>query len=207
VIGWRAERCDDGYVISPSVPAENGLGSQEARKLLRGRALALRGQLPDRSAKEAALRDRVARWLAQADVRAVAFFWPVRGEPDLRGTLSDWLAGDVRRLAALPVVSGETLEFHKWSPDDTLQAGAYGIPVPAHGRKVQPDCLLVPCVAFDDARFRLGYGGGYYDRTFASLVPWPLAVGIAFDATRVDSISPQPHDMQLDVVLTDAAQY
>jgi 5,10-methenyltetrahydrofolate synthetase len=88
-----------------------------------------------------------------------------------------------------------------------VQAGAFGIPVPAHGRVVQPDCLLIPCVAFDNARHRLGYGGGYYDRTFASLVPWPLAVGIAFEALRVDSIDPQPHDMQLDVVLTDATQY
>lgn len=88
-----------------------------------------------------------------------------------------------------------------------MQAGAHGIPVPAHGRLVQPDCLLIPCVGFDEARFRLGYGGGYYDRTFATLVPWPLAVGIAFEGTRVASIDPLPHDMQLDVVLTDAAQY
>ena len=183
------------------------MDSAEARKLQRERALALRGQIHDRPAKEAALCERVAQWLQQADVRAVAFFWPVRGEPDLRGALADWLAADARRIAALPVIAGQTLEFHQWSPDSPVQAGAFGIPVPAHGRPVQPDCLLIPCVGFDRARFRLGYGGGYYDRTFASLVPWPLAVGIAFDEARVDSIDPQSHDMQLDVVLTDVAQY
>lgn len=183
------------------------MDSAAARKLQREQALALRNDLSDRGAKEADLQRRVAQWLSQADVRAVGFYWPVRGEPDLRDPLAEWLAGDARRVAALPVIVGETLEFHRWSPDGMVQAGAFGIPVPAHGRVVQPDCLLIPCVGFDNARFRLGYGGGYYDRTFASLVPWPLAVGIAFDATRVDSIHPQPHDMQLDVVLTDAAQY
>ena len=183
------------------------MDSADARKLQRERALALRSSLPDRAVKEAALRDRVGRWLAAADVRAVGFFWPVRGEPDLRETVADWLAGDARRVAALPVVAGETLEFHQWSPQGMMQAGAFGIPVPAHGRVVQPDCLLIPCVGFDTARFRLGYGGGYYDRTSAALVPWPLAVGIAFDCTRFDSIQPLPHDMQMDAVLTDEAQY
>jgi len=183
------------------------LDSGDARKLQRSHALARRNDLPDRPGKEAALRDRVARWLASAEVRAVGFYWPVRGEPDLRPALTEWLASDPRRIAALPRIDGATLEFHQWHPDDAMQAGAFGIPVPAHGRVVQPDCLLIPCVAFDNDRYRLGYGGGFYDRTYATLVPWPLAVGIAFDATRVDTIDPQPHDMQLDVVLTDGGQY
>ena len=68
------------------------MDSADARKLQRERALALRSSLPDRAVKEAALRDRVGRWLAAADVRAVGFFWPVRGEPDLRETVADWLA-------------------------------------------------------------------------------------------------------------------
>lgn len=178
-----------------------------ARKLQRERALALRARLGDRAAKESALRARVSQWLARADVRAVGFFWPVRGEPDLREALAGWLAAEPHRLAALPVVAGETLEFHQWNPESLVQPGAFGIPVPAHGRVVQPDCLLIPCVAFDQARYRLGYGGGYYDRTYATLAPWPLAVGVAFEATRVESIDPQPHDMRLDVVLTDEAEY
>ncbi|HET9025850.1 MAG TPA: 5-formyltetrahydrofolate cyclo-ligase [Burkholderiaceae bacterium] len=183
------------------------MDSADARKVQRERALALRNDLGDRAGKEVALRDRVARWLASAEVRAVGFFWPVRGEPDLRSTVAEWLAADAGRVAALPRIAGETLEFHQWHPEGPMQAGAFGIPVPAHGRVVQPDCLLIPCVGFDNARFRLGYGGGYYDRTYATLVPWPLAVGIAFDATRVDTIDPRPHDMQLDVVLTDLGQY
>jgi 5-formyltetrahydrofolate cyclo-ligase len=186
---------------------EERLDHADARKQLRDRLLALRTALPDRDASEERLRQRAADWLERADVHAVGFYWPVRGEPDLRPALAGWLANDARRVAALPVVTGAALEFHQWVPDALVQAGEYGIPVPAHGRVIQPDCLLIPCVGFDAARFRLGYGGGYYDRTFAALVPWPLAVGIAFDAARVDTVDPQPHDLQLDVVLTDRAQY
>ncbi len=183
------------------------MDSDDARKLQRQRVLKLRAELDERGVKEAALRHRVARWLAHADVRVVGFFWAVRNEPDLRAVIADWLAGDPGRVAALPVTVGEVLQFHQWTPDGMMQAGAYGIPVPAHGRVVQPDCLLIPCVGFDEARYRLGYGGGYYDRTLQDLVPWPLAVGIAFEATRVQSVDPQPHDVRLDMVLTDAAQY
>jgi 5-formyltetrahydrofolate cyclo-ligase len=183
------------------------LDSPNSRKLQREHLLGLRNTLEDRPGKEVALCARVARWLEQADVRAVGFYWPVRGEPDLRAVMGHWLAADARRTAALPVIAGDTLEFHQWSPEALVQAGAFGIPVPAHGRVVQPDCLLIPCVGFDAARHRLGYGGGFYDRTFASLVPWPLAVGVAFDIARVPSIRPEPHDMQLDIVLTESAEY
>lgn len=184
---------------------------QAGRKLQRTRLIDLRKSLVDRGAVEAALQRRVAEWLQQADVHSVGFYFPVRGEPDLRAVIAQWLEQDARRIAALPVISGpangQALEFHAWTADSPMQASAFGIPVPAQGRLVQPECLLIPCVGFDEKRFRLGYGGGYYDRTLANVVPWPLAVGIAFDAARLDSIDPQPHDVQLDVVITDAAQY
>jgi 5-formyltetrahydrofolate cyclo-ligase len=179
----------------------------DGRDAQRRELMQLRITLTDRSALEQALADRVDAWLVSADVRAVGFFWPIRGEPDLRSQIGAWLAHDERRRAALPVITGATLEFHQWAPQAPMRAGQHGIPVPAQGRVVQPDCLLIPCLGFDADRYRLGYGGGYYDRTLASLVPWPLAVGIAFEATRVASIQPRPHDIRLDVVLTDAAQY
>jgi 5-formyltetrahydrofolate cyclo-ligase len=182
----------------------NGPDSRDAQ---RRELMQLRITLTDRVALEKALAARVDDWLSQANVRAVGFFWPIRGEPDLRPTMGTWLARDERRSAALPVIAGQTLEFHYWTPLAPMRAGQHGIPVPAHGRVVQPDCLLIPCLGFDRDRYRLGYGGGFYDRTLASSVPWPLAVGIAFEATCVASIEPRPHDIRLDVVLTDAAQY
>lgn len=177
------------------------------RKLQRAQLIETRHALDNRELLETALQRRVADWLRQADVHAVGFYFPIRGEPDLREVIAQWLALDARRVASLPVIRGETLEFHAWTADAPMQAGDFGIPVPAQGRVAQPECLLVPCVGFDDKRLRLGYGGGYYDRTLATLLPWPLVVGIAFAATRLQSIDPQPHDLQMDVVITDAAVY
>ncbi len=186
---------------------ERRLDKQAERKLQRARLIEARNSLADRKSLESALQQRAADWLRQADVHAVGFYFPICGEPDLRTVMGQWLARDSRRVAALPVINGELLEFHAWTADAPMQAGRFGIPVPAQGRLVQPECMLIPCVGFDRKRFRLGYGGGYYDRALAALMPWPLAVGIAFEATRVESIDPQPHDAQLDVVITDAAQY
>lgn len=82
-------------------------------------------------------------------------------------------------------------------------ADRFGIPVPAYGDFVVPDVLLLPLNAFDDAGYRLGYGGGYFDRTLASIVPRPLAIGVGFTIGRVASIAPQPHDQRLDLIVTE----
>jgi 5,10-methenyltetrahydrofolate synthetase len=182
------------------------LDSESSRKSQRAQLIAAR-DAPAAAESERALQQRVADWLARADVRALGFYFPIRGEPDLRDVIGAWLATDARRIAALPVVVGNLLEFRAWTPEAPLRAGEFGIPVPAHGRIVQPDCLLIPCVGFDESRHRLGYGGGYYDRTLAHLVPWPLVVGIAYESAKLPTIDPQPHDMRLDAIITDVAQY
>lgn len=173
----------------------------------RTRLLEARATLADRDRLEAALQRGVTEWLQQADVHALGFYFPIRGEPDLRAVVSAWLAWDSRRVAALPVIEGRTLQFHAWTASSPMQAGYFGIPVPAQGRIIQPECLLIPCVGFDDQRFRIGFGGGYYDRTLAELVPYPLVVGVAFEASHLPSIDPLPHDVKMDVVITEAAVY
>lgn len=160
--------------------------------------------MADRASSERALQQHVAEWLARAGVRAIAFYWPIRGEPDMRDVVADWLDADARRVAALPMVAGDVLAFRSWTRDAPMRAAEFGVPVPAQGRPVQPEALLIPCVGVDARRYRLGYGGGYYDRTLAQTVPWPLTVGIAFASARVASIAPEPHDMQLDAVITEA---
>lgn len=174
------------------------------RQTLREQLLAARTAQPERAARERELRRHVAEWLERADVRALAFYWPIRGEPDLRDVVAGWLDAGARRVAALPAVDGDVLAFRTWTREAPMRAAEFGVPVPAHGRPVQPDALLIPCVGFDAQRYRLGYGGGYYDRTLAQTVPWPLTVGIAFEAARIASIEPQPHDMRLDAVITEA---
>ncbi|KAG0162867.1 hypothetical protein DFQ30_001141 [Apophysomyces sp. BC1015] len=135
-------------------------------------------------------------------------FWPVAAEFDTRGVIDDWLAGDAARRAALPVIvtAHEPMAYHAWSPGSPMKEGRYRIPVPAREETVVPDLLLAPCVGFDASRYRLGYGGGYFDRTLAAWPPQadrPVTVGVAYECARVDRLPHEAHDLPLDVIVTD----
>jgi 5-formyltetrahydrofolate cyclo-ligase len=108
---------------------------------------------------------------------------------------------------ALPVVIDKEapLRFVAWAPEDELIAGAYGTRVPARHDIVLPDALLIPCVGFNTARFRVGYGGGFYDRTLAQATR-PLTLGVAYEATLA-SFTPDAHDIALDTIITEEKQY
>jgi 5-formyltetrahydrofolate cyclo-ligase len=142
--------------------------------------------------------------LRQLRVKTIGFYWPFKGEFDARPLVSQLIATGI--TAALPVVVQPKmpLEFRRWLPDAAMEPGAYGILVPKENIIVTPDLLLAPMVGFDVAGYRLGYGGGYYDRTFASLSPKPYAIGIAYELSRLETIYPQEHDIPLDVVITEA---
>ncbi len=134
----------------------------------------------------------------------VAFYWPVNGEVDLR-----YLAAKVRaqgRITVLPVVVGEKapLEFWQWETDEDVAPGVWDIPIPLRRRVVVPVVAFVPLLGFDGEGHRLGYGAGYYDRTFASLHPSPLLIGVGFEVGRLKTIRPQPHDIPMDVIITEA---
>lgn len=176
------------------------------RRALRSRLLSARAGLTpaDRMRRQQALAAQVAAWLAASPLQRLAFYWPIRNEPDLREAVATWLAADTRRRAALPVTEDDVLTFAPWTPQTAMAPGRYDIPEPATVERMAPQLLLIPCVGFDAERFRLGYGGGYYDRTLARLKYRPVTCGVAFDVARVDSIGPRPHDVRLDAVLTDA---
>jgi 5-formyltetrahydrofolate cyclo-ligase len=151
---------------------------------------------------------RSARIVAHADAAlarpgVAAFCWPIRREPDVRTLLEKWMAVGVR--AALPVVvaEGAALRFREWTPDSALAPDRYGIPTPTTGDWLLPDLILLPLNAFDVAGYRLGYGGGYFDRTLAALSPRPLAVGVGFEINRLESIRPEAHDQRLDWIVTE----
>ncbi|WP_153114906.1 5-formyltetrahydrofolate cyclo-ligase [Rhodocyclus tenuis] len=146
----------------------------------------------------------------------VGFCWPMRNEIDLRPLLLDWLrAARPGFQALLPVVVGaaQPLAFRAWIPGGTgaaetpLALDRHGIPYPASGDFVVPEALLVPVNAVDAAGYRLGYGGGYFDRTLAAISPRPLAIGIGFDFSRVATVWPQAHDEPLDALVSDAAVF
>lgn len=108
--------------------------------------------------------------------------------------------------AAMPVVIARdaAMIFRAWTPTTPMGCDRYGIPIPAAGEELAPSIVLLPLVAFDEAGYRLGYGGGYFDRTLAVQVPRPLTIGVGFELARVPSIRPQAHDVPLDVIITEA---
>jgi 5-formyltetrahydrofolate cyclo-ligase len=102
------------------------------------------------------------------------------------------------------VIAGQVLEFAPWQPRMPMKAGDFGIQVPDTAVRIKPQLLVIPCVGIDERRYRLGYGAGFYDRTLAGFPVRPSTLGIAFDCGRVKSIDPQPHDIHLDLGLTES---
>ena len=134
----------------------------------------------------------------------LGFYWPFRGEIGPHPLVRRLVERGAR--AALPVVveKGQPLEFWAWRPGAPLRRGVWDIPIPVERQVVQPGALLVPLVGFDRRGFRLGYGGGYYDRTLAAMDPKPLAIGVGYELGRLETIHPQPHDIPMDAIVTEA---
>jgi 5-formyltetrahydrofolate cyclo-ligase len=185
-------------------------------------------ELTDMIDQKKALRARMRAWRARLDAEAVAqaadavaargldFLAPphsavVSGFASLPDEFRTWpllrrLHGEGLRLA-LPVMQGKVkpLLFRAWAPGDAMDKAVWGIPEPKAGKAVlEPDILLVPLLAFDASGCRLGYGGGFYDRTLAGLRARKpvVAVGLAYDEQRVDAVPHLDYDQRLDWVLT-----
>ncbi|MCO0637267.1 5-formyltetrahydrofolate cyclo-ligase [Lutimaribacter sp. EGI FJ00014] len=135
----------------------------------------------------------------------LAGYWPIKGEPDLRPLLEKLHEAGV--TIALPVVETRAapLVFRRWAPGTKMVRGDWNIPVPPHdAQELTPDVTLAPCLGWDGDCYRLGWGGGYFDRTLAALRARPLAIGIALADARLKTIYPQPHDIPLDLIVTEA---
>lgn len=185
-------------------PSENNTAWRRAlRQAMVARRTAL--STVEHAALSARIVDRALAALALPNV--AAFCWPIKHEPDIRALLTVWAEAGVR--SALPVVVGEgqPLAFREWTPTTPLAPDRYGIPTPTGGAWLTPDLILLPLNGFDAAGYRLGYGGGYFDRTLAALAPRPLAVGVGFEINRVDSIRPEAHDQRLDWIVTEEGAF
>jgi len=135
---------------------------------------------------------------------AVSGYWPIKGEPDLR----PWLTKLHDRGAdtALPVVEtpGTPLVFRRWRPGMSMVKGHWNIPVPPEtSERITPAIALAPLVGWDGDGYRLGYGGGYFDRTLAALTPRPIVIGVGFQSARIPTIFPQPHDIRMSAIITE----
>ena len=135
----------------------------------------------------------------------LAFCWPIRKEFDARPLVGRLLAAGWR--ACMPVVEtlAAPMRFRTWSPGCAMGSDPYGIPVPLGATdSAPPDVVLLPLVAFDNTGHRLGYGGGYFDRTLAALQPRPLTCGVGYELARTANLHAQPHDIPLDWIVTEA---
>jgi 5,10-methenyltetrahydrofolate synthetase len=179
------------------------------RKTLRTQLIEARNALPAETLTR--YRETIDRHLTTAfpglGRGILAFCWPYKGEYDAR-----FLARTLREqgaVTALPlVVAPKTpLVFREWHPGVRLASGVLGIPYPVGSREVAPDSVIVPLVGFDDAGYRLGYGGGYFDRTLAALARKPVVIGVAYESAHLDTIHPQPHDIPMDWIVTERGIY
>jgi len=134
----------------------------------------------------------------------ISAYWPIRGEPNLRSLMEKIISGGGR--CALPVVveRHKPLVFRCWSPGEPLSRGVWNIPVPGEeAAVVTPDVILTPLVGFDGDGYRLGNGGGYYDRTLAALKPRPRVFGVGYRLGALPTIYPQWHDVPMDAIVTE----
>jgi 5,10-methenyltetrahydrofolate synthetase len=189
-------------------PSTDAYGIAQFRKNIRLARIAEREALPpqQRAALTARIESHLAPLLARLAPAVLGFCWPYRGEPDLRAFIAAWLQHAPGRQAALPVVIRKQapMVFRAWTPEARMALDPHGIPVPDRADEIAPDAVLVPLNAFDANGYRLGYGGGYFDRTLSALTPPPRSIGVAFELARTDSVQPQPHDHPMDYVVTEA---
>jgi len=160
----------------------------------------------ERDARSNRIAAGLDRAIGEPGNRIVSIYWPFRGEHDLRS----WGNSVIERggRIALPVViqKGHPLEFRVWAPGDPLERGVWNILVPARGPAVLPDFVIAPLVGYDGQNYRLGYGGGFFDRTLASMPRKPRTIGIGYAESKLATIYPQPHDIPMDLIITDEAE-
>jgi 5,10-methenyltetrahydrofolate synthetase len=155
-----------------------------------------------RAQSDAAISNRVLALHRAEPLRTLGVYWPIRSEPDLQNLYAELSAQGVSLALPFVLSKYQPLRFAAWKPGDPLEKDAMGIAVPANEKRfLLPEALLIPCVGFNAAAVRLGYGGGYYDRTLA-VSPRPTAIGIAYECCKADFVS-EPHDIPLDFVITE----
>jgi 5-formyltetrahydrofolate cyclo-ligase len=187
------------------------MDKSEQKKALRKRLVAERMAWPDRLAACDLLQQVMRIWLVGRKDIVIGAYWPIKHEFDPLPALHRWkedgelLDEPQLRRIGLPVVDKlhGTLKFHAWFPGCPMEEDAYNIPKPKDTEVIQPTLLFVPCVGYGPGGYRLGYGGGFYDRTLAQLRPKPFTVGLGFTQGFIDDLEPEPHDEPLDAILNE----
>ena len=197
-------RLVDGHLVD----CETARDVARFRKAERERLYALRRAMAvgDREACGRAITEGLGRTLGPIADRTVAVYWPIRGEPDLRPWMRE--IHEAGASVLLPVVETRDapLTFRRWEPGCRMVRGLWDIPVPDGTDAARPEIVVVPLVGVDAESYRLGNGGGYYDRTLVRIEPRPQIVGIGYAFSRMPTIFPMPWDVPMDTVILDDTQ-
>lgn len=185
----------------------------QARDVMRWRKAERERLIAARLALPVAEREQHARLIARdldsillsATAATVSLYWPFRGEPDLRPWMSAARAAGLQTALPVVIAKGQPLVFRLWTPGARLERGVWNIPYPADGALVTPSAVIAPLVGFDAAGYRLGYGGGFFDRTLAAMAVKPLVIGVGHPQQAIRTIFPQPHDIAMDWIVTGYA--
>jgi 5-formyltetrahydrofolate cyclo-ligase len=180
----------------------------EERRTLRAKLIATRLALPDRLERAVQLQQVLRAWLVSRRESTIGAYWPIKGEFDPLPALYRWSEGGPEgspRRIGLPVSDRKTgeLRFHVWFPGCPMELDAHDIPKPKDTDEFQPGILVLPCVGYGPGGVRLGYGGGFYDRTLADLTPRPLTIGVGYAHGFLPMLRAEPDDLLVDVMLTE----
>jgi 5,10-methenyltetrahydrofolate synthetase len=172
---------------------------------LRKQLQAERQAMSDRHARSMQLQEVLQVWLLTHKVRTIGAYWAIKGEFDALPALYRWAEAQPDRRMGLPVMNRETkkLSFHVWYPGCPMEEDGFGILKPKDTERFEPELLIVPCVGFGPKGIRLGYGGGFYDRTLAAIEPRPLTAGIGFSHGYIPWLEAEAHDVSLDALITE----
>ncbi|MCA9461928.1 MAG: 5-formyltetrahydrofolate cyclo-ligase [Nitrospira sp.] len=191
--------------FDPTIPQNVAMWRQRERS----RLIQLRRELSlaARQVMDRAISEKLDVLLDKIQTSVFSIYWPIRGEPDLLPLTATLISRG--GIVALPIVLGKTqsLQFRTWAPGEKLERGVGNIPVPLQGMEVMPSVVIVPLVGFDQAFFRLGYGGGFFDRTLPLLSSNPLVIGVGYELGHLVTIYPQPHDIPMDIIVTPEKVY
>ncbi|MCK6424516.1 MAG: 5-formyltetrahydrofolate cyclo-ligase [Burkholderiaceae bacterium] len=172
---------------------------------LRRQLQAERLAMSDRHQRSVHLQEVLRVWLLSRPERTIGAFWAIKGEFDALPALYRWSEAQAQRRIGLPVMDRQTkqLRFHVWYPGCPMEEDAFGILKPKDTEEFHPELLLAPCVGFGPKGVRLGYGGGFYDRTLATLRPRPYTAGIGYGHGYIPWLEAEAHDVPLDAMLTE----
>jgi 5-formyltetrahydrofolate cyclo-ligase len=135
----------------------------------------------------------------------VSVYWPIKAEPDLRPWMNVASERGVRIVLPVAIALGQPLVFREWRPNTRMARGLWKIPYPTDSAEIVPSVVIAPVVGFDKNCFRLGYGGGFFDRTLARFAATPLVIGVGYPDALLSTIFPQAYDIPMDCIVTGSA--